>query len=163
MIRARLIPLLVATAAAGALGAAWYVETALGQVPCALCLLERWPYRIAIVLGVLAAVVPRGLAALARGLLMVTLLGGVGLGVTHLGVEQGWWPDPLPECRAPRFQGGTIAERLAAMPAHPAKPCDDPTYLIPGVPLSMAAMDAIFALALALIVAISWPRRRGRA
>jgi disulfide bond formation protein DsbB len=132
----------------------------LGLVPCALCLLERWPYRAAIVLGLLASALPRVPAHVARAFLLVALLAGVGLGLTHLGVEQGWWPDPLPECRAPAFQGGSIAQRLAAMPARPAKPCDEPTYLIPGLPLSMAAMDMVLNLALAAAVAISWPRRR---
>jgi disulfide bond formation protein DsbB len=163
MTHARLAPLGVAVFSALALAAAWYVEIHLGIVPCALCLLERWPYRVAIVLGLLAAALPRVPANLARALLVLALLVGAGLGLTHVGVEQGWWPDPLPECRAPSFHGGSIAERLAAMPARPAKPCGDPTYLIPGLPLSMAGMDLLLALALAALVAISWPRREMRA
>jgi disulfide bond formation protein DsbB len=154
------VPLVVAGIAALALAAAWYAEHGLGLVPCAFCLLERWPYRVAIALGLLAFFLPPRPASVARALLILTLLVGVGLGVTHVGVEQGWWPDPLPECRAPTFQGGSIAERLAAMPQRPAKPCDAPTYLIPGLPLDMAAMDALLALALAALVAISWPRRQ---
>jgi len=153
---ADLVPLTVAVLSALALAAAWYAERGLGLVPCALCLLERWPYRAAIVLGLLAAALPRVPAAIARALLILALLAGAGLGLTHAGVEQGWWPDPLPECRAPTFHGGTFSERLAAMPAHPAKPCDEPTYLIPGLPVSMAAMDMILALVLAAAVAISW-------
>ena len=73
----------------------------------------------------------------------------------HIGVEQGWWPSPLPECAAPSFGGGSIAERLARMPLRPAKPCDDPTYLIPVLPVSMAAMNLLYALALAAFLAIS--------
>ena len=160
MTRAQIVPLGVAVLSALALAAAWYVELHLGIVPCALCLLERWPYRAAIVLGLLAAALPRVPAHAARALLILVLLAGAGLGLTHVGVEQGWWPDPLPECRAPVFHGGSIAERLAAMPAHPAKPCDAATYLVPGLPLSMAGMDLLLALALAVLVAISWPRRR---
>ena len=45
--------------------------------------------------------------------------------------------------------------RLARMPSHPAKPCDDPTYLLPGVPVSMAAMNGLAALAFGLFLAIS--------
>ncbi len=73
----------------------------------------------------------------------------------HVGVEFGWWPSPLPECAAPHVTAGSIAERLAAMPARPAKPCDEPTYLVPGLPLSMAAMNLVYALAFAATVAIS--------
>ena len=160
MTGARVAPLVVAGAAALALAVAWYAEHRLDLVPCAFCLLERWPYRVAIGLGLLAFLLPPAPAKAVRALLILVLLAGVGLGVTHFGVEQGWWPDPLPECRAPTFTGGSIAERLAAMPARPAKPCDAPAYLIPGLPLDMAAMDALLALALAALVAISWPRRQ---
>jgi len=156
-----IVPLAVAALATLALGAAWYAESVLGLVPCALCLLERWPYRAAIAFGLLAAALPRIPASIARALLVLTLLAGAGLGLTHVGVEQGWWPDPLPECMAPAaFHSGSIAERLAAMPTHPAKPCDEPTYLVPGLPISMAAMDMLLNLALAATIVISWPRAR---
>jgi disulfide bond formation protein DsbB len=77
-------------------------------------------------------------------------------------VEQRVWSSPLPECAAPRFSGGSIAARLAQMPARPAKPCEDATYLVPGLPVSMAAMNLLFALAFALALsAFLWRDRRG--
>jgi disulfide bond formation protein DsbB len=148
-------------ASAAALGAALASERWLGLVPCALCLWERWPYRVAIVVGLLALVLPR----LRRPLLAVmalVLLAGAGLGVVHVGVEHGWWPSPLPECAAPNLGGGTTSERLARMPLFPSKPCDEPTYLIPGLTLSMAAMNLLLALALAIFLAISAASRRSR-
>lgn len=163
MSRASLAALNVAILSALALTAAWFSERVLGLVPCALCLWERWPYRAAIVLGLLAAALPRIPAHVARALLILALLAGAGLGVVHVGVEQGWWPSPLPECQAPSFRSGTVAERLAAMPARPAKPCDEPTYLVPGLPVSMAAMNLVLSLALAALVAMSWPREGDRA
>ncbi len=101
------------------------------------------------------------LARVLLGLAALGLLAGAGLAFIHVGVEHGWWPSPLPECAAPSFGGGSIAERLARMPAMPAKPCDDPTYLIPFLPVSMAAMNGLFALALAgfLAIFIAKPRR----
>jgi disulfide bond formation protein DsbB len=74
-------------------------------------------------------------------------------------VEWGLWPSPLPECAAPRLGTGSIAERLAAMPAHPAKPCDDPTYLIPRLPVSMAEMNFLYALLISALLAIYVWRR----
>lgn len=71
----------------------------------------------------------------------------------HVGVEFSWWPSPLPECAAPHITG-SVAERLASMPARPSKPCDEPTFLIQAVPLSMAAMNMLFALAFAAALAI---------
>lgn len=135
-----------AIAAAIALGIALGSEYWAGLVPCALCLVERWPYRIAIVLGLAAAILPPKAGRVALGLLALTVLTGAVFAAIHVGVEFGWWKSPLPECAAPTFSGGSIAERLAHMPAVPAKPCDDASYLIPGVPVSMAAMNLLFAV-----------------
>jgi disulfide bond formation protein DsbB len=141
----RTFGLAAAVAAALALGIALGSERWGGLVPCALCLWERWPYRIAIVLGLAAALLPPVATRPLLSLLTLTVLAGAALAAIHVGVELHWWPSPLPECAAPTFSGGSIAERLAHMPAVPAKPCDDPTYLIPGLPLSMAAMNLLFA------------------
>jgi len=157
----RTVAMLAALAAAFALGLALASEYWGGLVPCALCLLERWPYRVVIVLALLAALSPRGFARALLALALVVLLAGAAVAVVHVGVEQGFWPSPLPECAAPHFSGGSIAQRLAQMPAHPAKPCDSPTFLVPGLPLSMAAMNLIFALVFAALLAIYlWRDRR---
>jgi disulfide bond formation protein DsbB len=149
--RAALIGTLVS---ASALAAAFATEWGLGLVPCALCLVERWPYRIGIALGLLALLWARGRRA-ALGVMAAVMLAGAGLGMVHVGVEHGWWPSPLPECAAPDLGHGTAAERLARMPLFPAKPCDEPTYLIPGLPVSMAMANLLLALALATYLAIS--------
>lgn len=158
----RTVGLIGALGAGLALAVAWAGEFWGGLVPCALCLLERWPYRIAIGLGLLAMVLP---ARIGRWMLAgfgLAMLAAAGLAVVHVGVEQSWWPSPLPECAAPRLGGGTLAERLARMPATPAKPCDDPAWLIPAVPVSMAAMNLVYALALAAFVAICLARQEVR-
>jgi len=141
--------LAAAVAAATALGIAQASERFGGLVPCALCLWERWPYRIAALLGLAAAFLPPKAGRAAMVLLALTVLAGAVLAAIHVGVEFHWWPSPLPECAAPVLSGGSIAERLARMPATPAKPCDDPTYLIPFLPVSMAEMNLIFALVFA--------------
>jgi disulfide bond formation protein DsbB len=150
-----------AVVAAAALGIALASEAYEGLVPCALCLIERWPYRIAIVLGLIGLVLPRPLARIALVLLTLTILADAAVAAVHVGVEARWWPSPLPECMAPTFSGGTIAERLASMPAKPSKPCEDPAYLIPFVPVSMAAMNLLFALAFAGAIGVFlWVTRR---
>jgi len=150
----RTLALLSALAAGAALAAALAIETWGGLAPCALCLLERWPYRVAIVLALLAVIAPPQLARVLLVLVVLTVLADAALGFIHVGVEAHWWPSPLPECAAPRFIGGSIAQRLANMPTHPAKPCDDPSYLIPGLPVSLAMMNLIFALVFSVVLAI---------
>ncbi|HVZ09152.1 disulfide bond formation protein B [Rhodopila sp.] len=156
----RPIALTAALLGALALGFAYVLEDWGGLVPCALCLLERWPYRIVIVLGLVAAILPRRPARVLLALAVVALLFDAAVGFVHVGVEFGWWPSPLPECAAPRFQGGSIADRLASMPDRPAKPCDDPTFLLPGVPVSVAAANMVFALAFAVGLGLSLRERR---
>jgi disulfide bond formation protein DsbB len=152
--------LLLVAASGAVLGAALAAQHWGGVVPCALCLLERWPWRAAILLGLLGVALPRRPARLALSLGVLALLAGAGLGVAHVGVEQGAWPSPLPECAAPEVRGATLAERLASMPDRPAKPCDAPTDLIPGVPVSMAAMNLGASLAIGGLLAIYLARTR---
>ncbi len=148
-------------ASAAALGGALASERWLGLVPCALCLWERWPYRVAIALGLAALALPRRAARWALAAAVLAVLAGAALAATHVGVEQGWWPSPLPECAAPSLGSGSIAERLAHMPATVSKPCDEPTFLVPGLPVSMAAMNLALALALAVFLAMSIRKQRG--
>jgi disulfide bond formation protein DsbB len=155
------LALISALAAGFALGLALASEYWAGLVPCALCLAERWPYRVAIVLGLIAMVVPHRLGQAMLVLVVLTMFVGAAMAVVHVGVEHHLWPSPLPECTAPQLTGGSIAERLAHMPSRPAKPCDEPTFLIPGLPLSMAAMNLLYALAFAgLLGGFLWCGRR---
>ena len=148
-----------AVLAGAGLGVALASERFGGLVPCALCLVERWPYWAAILFGALALALPRG-SRLLVGLAALAMLAAAVLGGVHVGVEAGLWPSPLPECAAPQLGSGTMAERLARMPAKPSKPCDEPTYLISGVPLSMAAMNMMFATGLAVWLAAVAARKR---
>ena len=157
----RTLAVLAAIGAAAALGVAYASEIWGELVPCALCLVERWPYRIVIVLGLVAAVAPDSLTRPLLVLAIAALLADAAIAAVHVGVEFTWWPSPLPECAAPHIGGGSIAERLASMPARPSKPCDEPTFLIPAIPLSMAAMNMLFAMGFSAMLAFSLAVRRG--
>jgi disulfide bond formation protein DsbB len=128
-----------------ALGAAFGAQDFLGMAPCELCLWERWPYRILIGLGLVAVFAPIPLRRALLWVAAVTLLCGAGIGFLHVGVERGWWPSPLPECNASNLIAGSIGSLIASLPATPAKPCDAPNFLIPGLAVSFATMDFILA------------------
>ncbi len=151
----RVVGLATALAALAALGVAYAAQDFMHLNPCPLCLWERWPYRVTAGLGLLAAVAPARLARLILGLAVLALLAGAAIALIHVGVELHWWPSPLPECNGILTPG-------APLPDFPAKSCDEPSYLIPGVPDSMAAMDLQFALlfALALLATITSRKRR---
>lgn len=157
----RSVALIGTLAAAAALGTALAAERWDGLVPCALCLLERWPFRVAIVLGLGALVTPRPVARGLLGLAALAMLADAGIAFVHVGVEFKWWASPLPECAAPVFHGGTIAQRLASMPLVPSKPCDQPAFLIPFLPISMSMMNLWFALGFAgLVGRFAWNGER---
>jgi disulfide bond formation protein DsbB len=119
-----------------------------GIAPCELCLWQRWPYWAAAGLALAAAAFPRARRLLAGAAILAVLASGA-VAAFHVGVEQGWWPSPLPGCQAPRATlGGSVDDMMKALSAAPSKPCDAPTYLVPGLPVSMAAMNLLYALGL---------------
>ena len=130
-----------------------------GLAPCALCLWQRWPYWVAAGMALLALLLPPRLRRVATyGAAAAVLVSG-GVGVLHAGVEQGWWPSPLPGCLAPSAgSGASVEDLLRSLIPAPNKPCDEPAYLIPGLPVSMAMMNILYALGLAGLAA--WVARR---
>ncbi len=150
-----------AVGAALALGIARGSEIWGELVPCALCLVERWPYRVALGLAVVGLALPRPLARWTLWLVMLAAIAAVVAAFVHVGVEHRWWPSPLPQCQAPNIAGMSIAERLKHMPSRPSLACEDPTYLVPALPLSMAEMNLLFALAFTAGVASFLWRTRG--
>jgi disulfide bond formation protein DsbB len=153
------MPILIALLAAAAPLFAMATERWGGLNPCLLCLWQRWPYWVAAGLALLAVVLPRRLMLVLAGLAVLT--SGV-FAVVHLGVEAKWWPSPLPGCMAPNASPGqTVDDMLASLAPRPAKPCDEPTYLIPGLPVTMAGMNLIYALGLGGFAFWAAARRKG--
>ena len=154
--------LIIAALAAAAPLFAIGSETWWGLAPCALCLWQRWPYWVAAGLAAAGVVVAGRGRAVLLGLAALGAFASAAIGGFHVGVEQGWWPSPLPGCAAATASGGALSidEMMRGLAAVPNKPCDAPTFLIPGLPLSMAAMNLIYGLGLgALALALA---RRGR-
>jgi disulfide bond formation protein DsbB len=109
--------------------------------PCPLCVWQRWPYVGVAVLGLLGwRWQPRVLLALAALVLLV----GAGLGVYHVGVEQGWWALPAGCAAGASAQSVEELRRLLAE-APPA--CDQVSFSLLG--LSLAGWNVIASLALA--------------
>lgn len=152
--------LLVALLAAAAPLFARGSETWFELVPCELCLWQRWPYWAAFALALAAHFVARRRLLWAAG---AAALVSAGIAGFHVGVEFGWWPSPLPGCAAPTAGGAmTLDQMMASLAPAPTKPCDEPVWLIPGVPLSMAALNLIYGLSLAGLALVIAERSRRR-
>jgi disulfide bond formation protein DsbB len=144
-VTARNLALLAALGSAALLLGALAFQYIGGLAPCKLCIWQRWPHGIAIVLGVIALFGLVRPAAIAGTL---TMLIGSGLGVYHAGVEQKWWEGPN-TCTSGPVQGLSPEELLNQIMAAPIVRCDEIAWSLMGI--SMAGWNAIISLGLAAI------------
>jgi disulfide bond formation protein DsbB len=152
--------LLAAVLAAAAPLLAMASERWLELAPCALCLWQRWPYWVAAAIALLAVALPaRARSWALRAAAVAVLVSGV-IALVHVGVEFRWWPSPLPACQAPTATGTTVDDLLRSLAPMPTKPCDQPAYLVPGLPVSMAQMNLLYALGLAVVMLRGARRKR---
>lgn len=116
-----------------------------GLAPCPLCIWQRWPHVVAVLIGALAVTAlwrqRRWLAMLGAAVMALS----AGLGVYHAGVEQAWWAGP-DTCVAGDPGALSTEELMAQIMAAPLVRCDEIAWSFLG--LSMAAWNAIVSLAL---------------
>tara|TARA_R110000751_G_scaffold155100_2_gene260237 strand:- start:2186 stop:2686 length:501 start_codon:yes stop_codon:yes gene_type:complete len=137
---------LAAAGSAGLLAGAFLFQHVGGLPPCEMCIWQRWPHALAIVLGALLLVpVLRGLRAIRAAGALAMLL-GAGVALMHTGVERGWWEGPT-ECSSSVGAGMSTDDLLAAIHNAPLVRCDDVAWSLMG--LSMASWNGILSLILA--------------
>lgn len=153
--RPHLIPALLLTA-----GMSVVILSALGfqyiggYIPCALCLLQRWPYYIGVPVGALAVLSSLiGMPpALTRALLWVAaiiMLVSAGMGVYHAGVEWRFWEGPATCATAVDAIAKSTGDLLNDLTAQHGPSCTDATLRVLG--LSFAGWNVITSLVLAAI------------
>ncbi|MDZ4312875.1 MAG: disulfide bond formation protein B [Cypionkella sp.] len=129
---------------AGLLGGAFAFQYFGGLIPCILCLYQRWPHGVAILIGLLA-LRSRGAGLPLLGMLAMLITAGIGF--YHAGVELGWFSG-LATCTVDTLQGITAGDLLNTDIAV-GKPvgCDEVPWAMLGV--SMAGWNAILSAGLA--------------
>lgn len=117
--------------------------------PCHFCILQRWPYGLVILCGIVSLLVPRHSLgwrfAVALGI-MGFLATGV-LGLVHSGIESGFL----------KYTGGCVASDTVSVDAILASPivaCDAVMASFAG--MSMAGWNSLFAFAMVLLVALQY-------
>lgn len=145
---------LIATAGSAAMLLGAFGFEHIGNLPpCAMCIWQRWPHGIVIILGMIAYLTGnRGLALLC-GLIILT---GAGIGFFHAGVEQGWWEGPS-TCTAGSIQGLTTEQLMEQIQNAPLVRCDEIPWSLFG--LSMAAWNGLISLGLAGLWLLSLRKR----
>lgn len=116
-----------------------------GMAPCALCIWQRYPHAVAVVIGLVA--LRFGTPALAWLGALAALTSG-GIGVYHTGVERGWWDGPS-TCSTGEISGLSTDELFDEIMNAPLVRCDEVPWDMLG--LSMASWNAIASLVLALL------------
>lgn len=134
-----------------ALGSAALLIGALGfqylgdMPPCKLCIYQRYPHGIALLVGLVL------LFKSWRGLFLFGALAAAAsgaIGVYHSGVEQGWWAGPS-TCTAGAIGALSTDDLLGQIMAAPIVRCDEIPWAFMG--LSMASWNAVISFALAAL------------
>src|SRR5438552_6044753 len=132
----RAFPAFVLAASVVALGGALLSQYAGGLAPCELCLLQRWPWGVAIVISLIATMVG-GRPALPWIVLVLAAVfaGGSAIAFYHVGVERHWFAGPS-ACTGAATAADTVealkARILGQMPAR----CDEPAWSLWGISLA---------------------------
>ncbi len=124
------------------LGGAFAFQYIGGLAPCELCIWQRWPHGVAIVLALLALVLPKAARRPLLWLAALAVLTSGGIGVFHVGVEQHWW-EGLTRCAGADFSasGGGLSQDIFAAPIIR---CDAIAWSLFGI--SMAGYNAILSI-----------------
>ena len=128
-----------------------------GMAPCKLCIWQRYPHVIAILLGLLALTFEN---AKLRTLLI--LAGAVStattavIGIYHAGVEQGIFEGPT-SCTSGSIDKLSADDLLNQIMSAPLVRCDDIPWQLVGI--SMAGWNAIISLVLCALWLMALKRR----
>ncbi|AUQ74303.1 disulfide bond formation protein B [Phaeobacter piscinae] len=138
--------ILIATVGSAALLLGAFGFQYLGEMaPCKLCIWQRYPHGAAVVIGMLALMVP---------MLMLPYLGALaalttaGIGAYHTGVERGWWEGPN-SCTSGPIGNLSSEDLMQQIMSAPLVRCDDVPWEL--FSLSMASWNAIASLFLAVL------------
>jgi disulfide bond formation protein DsbB len=150
----------IIAAAAGSLAlmlGAFAFQNIGGMAPCKLCIWQRYPHVIAILLGLLALTFEN---AKLRTLLI--LAGAVStattavIGIYHAGVEQGIFEGPT-SCTSGSIDKLSADDLLNQIMSAPMVRCDDIPWQLVGI--SMAGWNAIISLVLCALWLMALKRR----
>ncbi|MBV1863929.1 MAG: disulfide bond formation protein B [Rhodobacteraceae bacterium] len=144
MTRQQLI--LVATLGSAMMLAGAFGFQIIGEMPpCKLCLWQRWPHGAAVLIGLLAMLLPfRALSYL--GALAAATTATIAL--YHSGVELNWWEGPT-SCTSGSVSGISVDDLMKQIMAAPVVRCDEIPWSLGGI--SMAGWNGIISLGLAVI------------
>ena len=126
---------------------AYFIEHILGHQPCNLCLLERIPYGLSIILIIL--IFFKKTEKLLILLLIITFVFSFAISVYHFGIEQGFFKEST-ICGVENFNENITKKDLLKQLNKKIVSCKDVTFRIFG--LSLTSINIILSLLFILIL-----------
>ena len=126
---------------------AFIIEYKLGHKPCKLCLYERIPYFLSVLL-IIKIFLIKGYEKITLLLLSLTFCIGSILAFYHLGIEQGFFQESS-ACATGNLSNTLSKEKLLEQLKQNTVSCKDVGFRIFG--LSLAAINTIFSICLSAI------------
>ena len=121
---------------------AYFVEHILGHQPCNLCIIERIPYGISIILIAMIFIIKTNQKFLTL-LLILTFVFSFLISVYHYGIEQGFFQEST-VCNARNFTENITKEDLLNELSKKTISCKDVTFRILG--LSLTSINIVISL-----------------
>lgn len=155
----RTLPLFVLVTSAIVMATVLLAQYWGGLAPCELCLTERWPWDVAIVIAFVASMVGSRAALPWVALsLAAVFVAGSALAFYHVGVEQHWFAGPS-ACTGTGTPT-TLAELKSQLMRQQPVRCDEPAWTFIGI--SLAGWHLLASLVMAgICVAAFLGARRG--
>ena len=121
---------------------AYFVEHILGHQPCNLCIIERIPYGISIILIAMIFIIKKNQKFLTL-LLILTFVFSFTISVYHYGIEQGFFQEST-ACYARNFTENIAKEDLLRELSKKTISCKDVTFRILG--FSLTSINIVISL-----------------
>ena len=130
------------------LSIAYFIQYVLGHKPCNLCIIERIPYIVAIILISLIFILNRYQKIISSLILILFIFGAV-VSFYHFGIEQGFFSESL-VCDLGNSQPLNKEELLNQLKKTEIVSCKDVTFRFLG--LSLATINTVISLILSGII-----------
>ena len=126
---------------------AYIIEYGLGHEPCRLCVYQRFPYILSILLILSVLLIKKNVKIHLLVLGMISLSGAV-LAFYHFGIEQGFFNESA-VCESQNLQEGLTKQDILEQLKQNTISCKDVNFTLFG--LSLASINAIVSFALFMI------------
>ena len=125
-----------------ALISTYFIENVLGHQPCNLCLIERIPYGLSIILISLMFIIKKNNSFFIV-LLILTFVFSFSISFYHLGIEQGFFQEST-VCGIKNFSENISKEELLNILSEKTVNCKDVTFRIFG--LSLTTINVVISI-----------------